>query len=200
MECLFGGIYVDRSDGGSHVFYELVQHLSDTKNIFLDPRLSKSILTQMERLLSKETEEMALTEKHCLLNCITLLRNVLHIPDNSESSTNSNSNRYFVKKSKLSSENTLAPNMKCFFSDKTDSATTESRGSMNGEATSGSGENPTEDDEGSAESGEMKMASNKENGSPSTASRQHQVLWNLFAHNLDSVIMSMIESPNLKTW
>ena len=87
-----------------------------------------------------------------------------------------------------------------FFSDKTDSATTESRGSMNGEATSGSGENPTEDDEGSAESGEMKMASNKENGSPSNASRQHQVLWNLFAHNLDSVIMSMIESPNLKTW
>ena len=119
MECLFGGIYVDRSDEGSHVLYELVQHLSDTKNIFLDPRLSKSILTQMERLLSKETEEMALTEKHCLLNCITLLRNVLHIPDNSESSTNSNSNRYIVKKSKLSSENASSPSLKCFFSDKT---------------------------------------------------------------------------------
>ena len=155
----------------------------------------------MERLLSKETEEMSYTEKHCLLNCITLLRNVLHIPDNSsESSTPSNSNRYIVKKSKLSPEK--ESNLKYFFSDKTDSATTESRGSMIGEATSGSGENAIEDDEGSDEStGEMKKASDKENGSPaSNASRQHQVLWNLFAHNLDSVIMSMIESPNLKTW
>ena len=30
--------------------------------------------------------------------------------------------------------------------------------------------------------------------------RQHQILWNLFAHNLDSVIMSLIESCYLKNW
>ena len=30
--------------------------------------------------------------------------------------------------------------------------------------------------------------------------RQHQVLWNLFAHNLDSVIMSAIESKEFKMW
>ena len=30
--------------------------------------------------------------------------------------------------------------------------------------------------------------------------RQHQVLWNLFAHNLDSVIMSAIESNEFKMW
>ena len=30
--------------------------------------------------------------------------------------------------------------------------------------------------------------------------RQHQILWNLFAHNLDSVIMGLIESEHLKNW
>ena len=30
--------------------------------------------------------------------------------------------------------------------------------------------------------------------------RQHQVLWNLFAHNLDSVIMSAIDSKEFKMW
>ena len=30
--------------------------------------------------------------------------------------------------------------------------------------------------------------------------RQSQVLWNLFAHNLDSVIMSAIESKEFKMW
>ena len=30
--------------------------------------------------------------------------------------------------------------------------------------------------------------------------RQHQILWNLFAHNLDSVIMGLIESQHLKDW
>merc|ERR1719491_1883711 len=34
----------------------------------------------------------------------------------------------------------------------------------------------------------------------SNVSRQHQVLWNLFAHNLDSVIMSLIESDHFKIW
>ena len=34
----------------------------------------------------------------------------------------------------------------------------------------------------------------------SNVSRQHQVLWNLFAHNLDSVIMSLIESDHFKMW
>ena len=53
-----------------------------------------------------------------------------------------------------------------------------------------SGETPLMVNEG-AKSGKKKE---------SNVSRQHQVLWNLFAHNLDSVIMSLIESDHFKIW
>ena len=64
-----------------------------------------------------------------------------------------------------------------------DSSTTASRESTNAcyDANSGDGDTTT---------GSTKINSN----------RQHQILWNLFAHNLDSVIMSAIESQDFKMW
>ena len=91
LECLFVSMdHMDHSDEVTHILFELKQHLSEIKNIFLDSRISRSILTQLEKLLNKSTP-LSHNEKHCLLNCITLMRNVLHIPENASSS---NSNGY----------------------------------------------------------------------------------------------------------
>jgi hypothetical protein len=39
------------------------------------------------------------------------------------------------------------------------------------------------------------------NSSPAKqVKRQNQILWNLFAHNLDSVVIKLITSPNLPHW
>ena len=46
----------------------------------------------------------------------------------------------------------------------------------------------------------QKSGSSKSSTASGNVSRQHQVLWNLFAHNLDSVIMSLIESEHFKMW
>ena len=80
LECLFASLDVERSDEGAHTMYELKQHLSDIKNVFLDPRIDKSVLNHMERILNKGVD-MTMNEKHLLVNCLTLLRNLLHIPE-----------------------------------------------------------------------------------------------------------------------
>jgi hypothetical protein len=135
LECLFASVGIDKSEEGAQTVFELKQHLSDIKNIFLDPRIARSILIQVERLLNR-SDDILSCERNCLINCVTLLRNVLHIPETSPNGS----------------------------------------------------ENDENDD-------------SSQNNSPANhVKRQHQILWNLFAHNLNSVIMSLIESRDFKTW
>merc|ERR1712083_1064522 len=125
-------------------------------------KISKTILTHMTRILEKGDTNMAIVDKHVLVNCVILLRNILHIPEDG---------------SKIRATN----------SDTTTTTTTN-------EETS-SGETPLIINEGvPGKNGSSKSSTT------SNVSRQHQVLWNLFAHNLDSVIMSLIESDHFKMW
>merc|ERR1712083_152227 len=125
-------------------------------------KISKTILTHMTRILEKGDTNMAIVDKHVLVNCVILLRNILHIPEDG---------------SKIRATN---------------SDTTTTNGSN--EDTS-SGETPLIINEAvSGKNGSSKSSTT------SNISRQHQVLWNLFAHNLDSVIMSLIESNYFKMW
>ena len=171
LECLFACPDVERSDEGAQTIFELKQHLSDLKNIFLDPRVSKSILLHIERIVNKSSQEVS--ERQCVVACVTLLRNILHIPE-------------------------MRPNVPN--STNTDTNTTESPISTNGDgdANSGDGETPLEEDAYGV--GDTNLASAKNNSSSNNIRRQHQILWNLFAHNLDSVIMSLIESLDFKMW
>ena len=82
LECLFASPNIHgNSDEGAYAIYELKQHLSDIKSVFLDPKIAKAILTHMERILNKGDSPMSLTDKHVLVNCVILLRNILHIPE-----------------------------------------------------------------------------------------------------------------------
>ena len=82
LECLFACPNIEgNSEEGAYAIYELKQHLSDIKSVFLDPKFAKTILRHMTRILEKGDANMTMSEKHVLVNCVVLLRNILHIPD-----------------------------------------------------------------------------------------------------------------------
>ena len=89
LECLFATVDIERTEQGAQTLFELKHHLQDIKNVFLDPKISKSILNHMERILEKG-EDMGTVEQMTLANSVTLMRNILHIPE-SESSRDTNS-------------------------------------------------------------------------------------------------------------
>ena len=54
LECLFANPNMEgTSEEGTYAIYELKQHLSDIKTVFLDPKIAKTVLTHMTRLLEK---------------------------------------------------------------------------------------------------------------------------------------------------
>jgi timeless protein len=162
FECLFAGLDFERNEDGAHMLFEHKQFLSDVKNVFLDPRIAKSIMTQLENLLENDDAcDLKNHEKYCIVNSITLIRNVLHIPEPDKTPDSNSEN--------------------------TNSNTNEEPISSNSDDNSGDGDTFIDD---------TAMVPAKEQSSR----RQHQVLWNLFAHNLDSVIMSAIESNEFKMW
>ena len=171
LECLFASLNVERTDEGAHTMYELKQHLSDIKNLFLDPKIAKSVLNHMERLLNKGVD-MSPNEKHLMVNCVTLLRNILHIPEEGPGPLSSG---------------------------EASGGTTESPNSTN--SGDGDGETPILDDFGVNEvPSKENSTSDADTTNAQNVRRQHQVLWNFFAHNLDSVIMNLIESNYFKMW
>ena len=93
LECLFANVDIENTEQGTNTLFELKQHLQDIKNVFLDPKISKSILNHVEKILEKGSEQMGIREKHMLANSVTLMRNILHIPeDNRESSDTKSTN------------------------------------------------------------------------------------------------------------
>ena len=81
LECLPISETSASEDEQSAVF-ELENGLSDTKNVFLDPKVSEAILNQMEKILIKGKAGIEQQEIDFLAKCLVLFRNVLHISDN----------------------------------------------------------------------------------------------------------------------
>ena len=81
LECLPINETNATEDEKSAIF-ELEKGLSDTKNVFLDPKVSEAILNQMEKILNKGKAGMVQNEIDFLAKCLVLFRNVLHISDN----------------------------------------------------------------------------------------------------------------------
>merc|ERR1719242_2519087 len=93
FECLFAGLDFERNEDGATMLFEHKQFLSDVKNVFLDSRIAKSIMTQLENLLENDdaSTDLKTHEKHCIVNSITLIRNVLHIPEPDNNGSNNSS-------------------------------------------------------------------------------------------------------------
>lgn len=82
IECLLSVDVMSRTEIGRHTIYELNRLLITSKEVFADSKASKAVIDRMKVIL--ETDHK-LSPEQCesVNNCLLLLRNILHIPENS---------------------------------------------------------------------------------------------------------------------
>ncbi|KAL3281157.1 hypothetical protein HHI36_004375 [Cryptolaemus montrouzieri] len=79
---------IQGSDVGKHSIYELNNLLSTCKEAFSDGRSTKAIMDHIKQIIESDGQ---LTVEDCdtINNCLLLLRNILHIPENNSSTLHS---------------------------------------------------------------------------------------------------------------
>lgn len=88
VECLLSIENVSRTDVGRHTIFELNRLLSTSKEAFTDSRSTKAVMDYMKRIAEKDVH---LNVQQCdsINNCLLLLRNILHIPNEINGSSHS---------------------------------------------------------------------------------------------------------------
>lgn len=82
IECLLSVEVMSRTEIGRHTIYELNRLLITSKEVFVDSKATKAVIDRMKVIL--ETDHKLSTDQcESVNNCLLLLRNVLHIPENS---------------------------------------------------------------------------------------------------------------------
>lgn len=81
VECLLSIEAVSRTDVGRHTIFELNRLLITGKEAFTDSRSTKAVVDHIKHVVEKDSN---LNVQQCdsINNCLLLLRNVLHIPEN----------------------------------------------------------------------------------------------------------------------
>lgn len=87
IECLLSVEVMSRTDIGRHTVYELNHLLITSKEVFVDPRTTRSIVDHMKNILESDNK-LSLAQCDSINNCLLLLRNILHIPESDEATTN----------------------------------------------------------------------------------------------------------------
>nr|XP_022903307.1 protein timeless isoform X1 [Onthophagus taurus] len=87
VECLLSIEAVSRTDVGRHTIFELNRLLTTSKEAFTDSRSTKAVMDHMKHVVEKDSN---LNVQQCdsINNCLLLLRNILHIPENRTQITN----------------------------------------------------------------------------------------------------------------
>lgn len=84
IECLLSVEVISKSDFGRHTIFEINNLLTSTKTAFADHRVTKVILDFLKK--NGDFDQKAkLSDQQCtnISNCLLLLRNILHIPEES---------------------------------------------------------------------------------------------------------------------
>lgn len=71
---------MSKTEIGRHTIYELNRLLHTSKEAFVDVKATKAIIDHMKNIL--DTDKLSLNECETINNCLLLLRNILHIPEN----------------------------------------------------------------------------------------------------------------------
>lgn len=81
VECLLSIEASSRTDVGRHTIFELNRLLTTSKEAFTDSRSTKAVMDHMKHVVEKDIH---LNVQQCdsINNCLLLLRNILHIPEN----------------------------------------------------------------------------------------------------------------------
>ncbi|XP_073941710.1 timeless [Choristoneura fumiferana] len=88
IECLLSVETISQSDFGRHTLYELNNLLASTKKSFTDDRATK-VLMDFFKKNADFTQQSKITLDQCtnISNCLLLFRNLLHIPEDANSSS-----------------------------------------------------------------------------------------------------------------
>ncbi|XP_037917085.1 protein timeless isoform X2 [Hermetia illucens] len=81
VECLFSVDVMYRTEVGRHTIFELNKLLITSKEAFLEPKSTKAIIDYMKSILESDTK-LTMSQCDTMNNCLLLLRNILHIPEN----------------------------------------------------------------------------------------------------------------------
>jgi len=86
VECLCPLDILTKSDVGRQTIYELSNSLLKTKEVFRDSRTTRVIMERLSRYSA--TDKISAMEVTLVNNCLLLIRNILHIPDASQTNKN----------------------------------------------------------------------------------------------------------------
>lgn len=81
IECLLSVEVMSRTEIGRHTIYELNRLLYTSKEIFVDLKATKAIIDHMKTILEND-QKLSMSQCESVNNCLLLLRNILHIPEN----------------------------------------------------------------------------------------------------------------------
>lgn len=87
IECLLSVDVISKSEFGRHTIYEINNLLNSTKVAFTDHRATKVIIEFLKKNVSSD-HKSELSAKQCtnISNSLLLLRNILHIPEDYQTS------------------------------------------------------------------------------------------------------------------
>lgn len=80
IECLLSVGVMSRTEIGRHTIYELNRLLFTSKEAFVDLKATKAIIDTIKNIL--DNDKLSLSQCETINNCLLLLRNILHIPEN----------------------------------------------------------------------------------------------------------------------
>lgn len=81
IECLLSVDVMLRTEIGRHTIYELNRLLYTSKEVFVDLKATKAIIDYMKNILETD-HKLSIQQCESVNNCLLLLRNILHIPEN----------------------------------------------------------------------------------------------------------------------
>lgn len=81
IECLLSVDVMSRTEIGRHTIYELNRLLYTSKEVFVELKATKAIIDHMKNILETD-HKLSLSQCEGVNNCLLLLRNILHIPEN----------------------------------------------------------------------------------------------------------------------
>nr|AGZ88039.1 TIMELESS [Belgica antarctica] len=82
IECLLSVDVMSRTEIGRHTIYELNRLLITSKEVFIDSKATKAVIDWMKVILEND-HKLSTEQCESINNCLLLLRNILHIPENS---------------------------------------------------------------------------------------------------------------------
>lgn len=81
VECLLSMDAQSKTDVGRHTIFEINKLLYSSKEAFIDSRSIKAVMDHMKFVIERGTK-LEMEQCDSINNCLLLLRNILHIPEN----------------------------------------------------------------------------------------------------------------------